>query len=338
MQFHKHITDSFRFECGRCIENFEIAYHCSPRAYKEGDKVIWICHALTANSDAQQWWPELIGPGRLLDTDKYFVVCSNMPGSPYGTTGPASTDPSTGKPYLLDYPPVTVRDIVNSNIVVRKALGIDHIDFLVGASIGGFQAVEWSIMEPDVIRKAGFIATAARVSPYLTAFMETQRMALEADPSFRTAESIEGGKAGLSCARAIALISYRCYEGYAVRQSETDENVTFAARACSYERHQGEKFIKRFDAYSYLSLANSVDSQNAGRGRGGVAAALGTIRADVTVIAIDSDCIFPPYDMEKMAESIPGAAFHTIHSSFGHDGFLLEHGQIENIIEPILED
>lgn len=338
MQFHKLTTDSFRFESGDCIKNFEIAYHTSPRQYREGDKVIWICHALTANSDAEDWWPQLVGPGKLFDTDRYFVVCSNMPGSPYGTTGPVSVNPATGKPYMLDYPPVTVRDIVNSNIEVRKALGIGHIDFLVGSSIGGFQAVEWAVMEPDVILKAAFIATASRVNPYLTATMETQRMALEADPSFREAKSLDGGKAGLRCARAIGLVTYRSYEGYAIRQSETDDDVVFAQRACSYERHQGDKFVDRFDAYSYLSLANSVDSQNVGRGRGGVEAALGTIKAGVTVVAIDSDCLFPPYEMKKIADAVPGATFRTITSSFGHDGFLLEYEQLTKIIEPLLQD
>ena len=137
-----------------------------------------------------------------------------MPGSPYGTTSPVSLNPATGKPYYFDYPAVTIRDIANSLTVVRKALGIESVDLLLGSSIGGFYAIEWAVLEQEIIKKAAFIATTSRVSPYLTAYMETQRMAIEADPSFREAKSPEGGLEGMKCARAIALISYRCFEGY----------------------------------------------------------------------------------------------------------------------------
>ena len=338
MQFHKLTADRFEFECGGAIDNFEIAYHTSPREYRKGDKVIWICHALTANSDPEDWWSELVGPGKLMDTDKYFVVCSNMPGSPYGTTSPVSINPATGKPYLLDYPAVTVRDIVSSIILVRKALGIEKVDLLMGSSIGGFYAIEWAVTEPDVIKRAVFIATTSRVSPYLTAFMEAQRMAIEADASFREAKSPEGGLEGMKCARAIALISYRCFEGYCLTQKEDNADVVFARKAASYERYQGEKLAKRFNAYSYWYIANCVDSNNVGRGRGGEAAALGTIKADTTLVSIDTDCIFTAYEMEKMVECIPGCKYHMIKSLFGHDGFLLETGQLTEILKPLIED
>lgn len=338
MQFHKLTADRFEFECGKAIENFEIAYHTSPREYRKGDKVIWICHALTANSDPEDWWPQLVGPGKLIDTDKYFVVCSNMPGSPYGTTSPVSVNPATGKPYYFDYPAVTIRDIANSLTVVRKALGIESVDLLLGSSIGGFYAIEWAVLEQEIIKKAAFIATTSRVSPYLTAYMETQRMAIEADPTFREAKSPEGGLNGMKCARAIALISYRCFEGYCLTQKEESDDVVFAQRAASYERYQGEKLARRFNAYSYWYIANSVDSNNVGRGRGGEAAALGMIKADSTLVSIDTDAIFTCYEMENMAKHIPGCKYHKIKSLFGHDGFLLEYEQLTEILKPLIED
>lgn len=330
-------ADGFSFESGESISAVDVAYHTSPYPYRKGMKVIWICHALTANSDAEDWWPELTGPGKLFDTEKYFVVCVNMLGSCYGSSGPSSIDPATGKPYFFSFPRVTVRDIVRGLDLVREHLGIDRIDLLVGASIGGFQALEWSVMRPEMIARAVYIATSSRVSPWLTAFEESQRLALEADGSFRACEDLGGGRKGLECARSIALLSYRSEEGYNIRQQEQSDDVMFADRACSYQRHQGKKLADRFDAYSYYYLSYSVDSANLGRGRGGEVAALGKIKAKSVVISIDSDLIFPPYRLEEMAGHINGCEYHEITSHFGHDGFLLENEQIEKILRPIVD-
>ena len=211
------------------------------------------------------------------------------------------------------------------------------MDLLIGSSIGGFQALEWAITEPDRFKQALFMATAARISPWLGAWVEAQRMALEADPTFRQTPSLEGGAAGLKCARAQALISYRCFEGYRLRQSETDDDCLFAGRVASYERYQGEKLVRRgFDAYSYWYLCNALDSHNTGRGRGGTEAALGRIKASSTVVSINTDCIFPPQEMTSWAPWIPGSRYIPITSSFGHDGFLLETDQLSHIIEPLL--
>ena len=328
--------EPFAFEAGGSLPSIDIAYHTSDHSYTKGEKVLWICHALTANSDAEDWWPQLVGPGKLFDTDRYFVVCVNMLGSPYGSSGPASINPETGMPFYFDFPKVTVRDMINASIAVRKHLGIDTIDLLVGSSIGGFQAIEWAVMEPDVFRHVIFMATAAKASAWLSAGMEAQRMALEADPTFRACESLDGGKAGLKCARAQALISYRSYEGYVRTQTDPDPDAFFPGRAASYERYQGEKLAKRFDAYSYYYLTYGVDSCNVGRNRGGVEAALKTIKADTTVVAIDSDGLFPVGEMQQWAQYIPGMHWHVITSAFGHDGFLLESEQLTEIIKPLL--
>lgn len=329
--------DSFDFEAGGHLDGLEVVYHSSRPTYSPGEKVIWICHALTANSNPQDWWPELIGEGKLIDTERYFIVCVNMLCSPYGSSGPASTDPATGKPYRFDFPRTTVRDMISATIAVRKHLGIESVDLLIGSSIGGFQAIEWAVTEPDIFKNAIFIATAPRVSPWLTAQAEAQKMALEADRSFRDSDGLDGGAAGLRCARAQALITYRCYEGYRLTQSEKDDDVLFADRAASYERYQGDKLVQRhFDAYSYYYLCDALDSHNVGRGRGGVAAALGRISAAATVVSVDSDGIFPPAEAERWYTAIPGADYHVISSGFGHDGFLLENKQLTDIFTPIL--
>jgi len=330
-----YITEEpFEFEAGGRLDHLTVAYHIS-KEYREGDKVIVICHALTANSDAEDWWPQLVGPGKFFDTQKYFVLCVNMLGSPYGSSGPASPK-ADGTPYYFDFPKATVRDMIRASILVRKHLGVEHIDLLVGSSIGGFQAFEWAVMEPDVVRNVAFMATAPVISAWVSSTQEAQRMALEADPTFRECKSLDGGKAALKAARAQALISYRGYDGYCLTQSESDENFIFAERVGSYERYQGEKFAKRFDAYSYYYLTYAVDSNNVGRGRGGVEKALGTIKANTIVVAVDSDLLFPPKEVKSWAKFIPNAKYYEITSQFAHDGFLLEGEQIIKILQPII--
>jgi len=335
MRLHSLTTNNFAFEAGGSIASLNIVYHTSDRAYKQGDRVVWLCHALTANSDPQDWWPEMVGEGRCVDPAKDFVVCVNIFGSAYGTTGPRHFgNPESGLPKkYLDFPKFTVRDTARLFTLVRKHLGIEQVDLLVGSSIGGFHALEWAIMEGEVIRHAAFIATAPRVSPWLGAWMEVQRMAIEADPTFRVCKDIHGGEKGLEAARAISLISYRSFEGYNLTQYETDDDCLFAGRVASYERYQGEKLVKRgFDAYSYYYLLHCVDSQNVGRHRGGVAKALAQIAAKSIVIAITSDGLFPPCEGKEWAQHIPDCQYIEIESRFGHDGFLLETEQITEIL------
>ncbi len=327
------ITMRLELEAGGILPEARIVFHTSQETWDGKEPVIWICHALTANSDPEDWWPEMVGPGKAIDTEKNFVACVNMLGSAYGSEGPARVNPATGKLWLLDFPQVTVRDMVVASIAVRKSLGINSVDILIGSSIGGFQAIEWAVTEPSVFRRCLFIATAPRISPYASATVEAQRMALEADATFRAAQDLSGGAAGLKCARAQALISYRCFEGYGLTQAESDPDTLFACRAASYERYQGEKLVRRsFDAYSYYTLCNALDSHNVGRGRGGVAAALCRIRARTTVIAIDSDNLFPAAESRVWAPLIPGAEYVEISSHFGHDGFLLETARLTAIL------
>ena len=342
MRWNKlRIEDDFAFEAGGSVRGIEVVYHTSDREYKTGDRVVWLCHALTANSNPMDWWPEMVGKGCCIDPEKDYVVCVNILASPYGTTGPrdwcaGKRREAKGERSPLDFPKVTVRDMARLFPIVRKYIGIEKVDLLVGSSIGGFQALEWAILEPEVIERAAFIATAPRVTPWLGAWMESQRMAIEADPTFKACESLAGGQKGLEAARALSLISYRTFDGYNLTQAEENEDCLFAGRVASYERYQGEKLVKRdFDAYSYYYLTWSVDSHNVGRKRGGVAAALGEIKAKSVVITITSDGLFPPVEGREWAAWIPGAKYVEIESKWGHDGFLLETEAIAERLEEL---
>ena len=363
-RFYKY-SHPFALECGETIENLEICYHISREwGSVSGDgkqkKTVWITHALTANSDPCDWWDVLVGEGKFFDPRKYTIICANILGSCYGSTSPCSINPTTGKPYLLDFPKTTVRDVALCHNLLLEHLGIDKVDLLIGGSVGGFQALEWSIMFPKKISRMVLMASNSRFTPWGSAFNESMRMALFADPTFEeqsyttvdrwedfstrrengksniaTGEKIVplGGKAGLAAARSIALISYRSFEGYNTTQFEQDTDCIFPQRAGSYQRYQGKKLVDRFDAYSYLSMLNLTDSHNIGRNRGGVEKALGMVEARTVCIGIDSDGLFPTQEQKFMAQHIPGAKYREISSAFGHDGFLLEWKQIKEVIE-----
>lgn len=206
---------------------------------------------------------------------------------------------------------------------------------IIGGSIGGFQALEWSISEPDLFDYSVLIACNARVSPWGTAFNESQRMAICADPTFGEQKSINGGKKGLEAARSVALLSYRSHSGYGITQSEADDDTLFAGKACSYQQYQGKKLSNRFDAYSYYYLTKSIDSHNVGRKRGGVEKALAKVKAKTICIGIAGDVLFPVEEQKFLAKHIRNAEYSEIISQFGHDGFLLEYEQIQNILNKV---
>ncbi len=324
----------FPLENGESLPRLEIAYHSSvapasiASSVASGARVIWICHALTANSDPSDWWSELVGASRFFDTDKDVVICANIIGSCYGSTSPISWG---GRP--LDFPRYSVRDVVSAHIALREHLGIETIDVVVGASVGGYQSLEWGIMEPERIRNLVLIACNDRITPWQTAFNESQRMALEADATLAAQESIEeGGMAGLKAARTMALISYRSYEGYNLTQCEADEDCFQADRAASYQRYQGKKLADRFNAYCYYIITYMLDTHNIGRNRGGVEQALRAMKTKTLLISIDSDILFPPSELQYMASQIPDAQYADVKSSFGHDGFLIESETLERVI------
>ena len=344
--------EEFVLESREIFKELKICYHISREWNESGEqsemqrrkKVVWITHALTANSNPCEWWSELVGEGKFLDPRKYTIVCANLIGSCYGSTSPLSINPETGKPYLLKFPKTTVRDIVATLDLLREKLGIKEIDLLIGGSVGGFQAIEWSISRRDIIKNVALLACNARITPWGNAFNESQRMALFADPTLEQQEfSIKkgeivarGGAKGLAAARSIALISYRSYQGYNKSQYETSNEIIWNHKAASYQQYQGQKLVKRFDAYSYLSMINLTDSHNIGRGRGGVDTALNMINANVVCIGIDSDILFPTEEQKYIASHVKNGIYREITSLYGHDGFLLEWKQIANILKEIL--
>ena len=214
--------EPFRLETGHMLPELKIAYHTYGELNAAHDNVVWVCHALTANSDVAGWWPHTVETGKFLDPARHFVVCANILGSHYGTTGPLHTNPQTGTPYYRDFPPFTIRDIVRAHILLADALGIGRIGALVGSSVGGFQAVEWAVTEPQRIGKLVLIATSAKASPWSIAIDETQRMAIEADRTFGEPRD-DAGMAGLAAARAIGLLTYRGSLGYNLTQQDREE-------------------------------------------------------------------------------------------------------------------
>lgn len=339
-QLEPHIFEfkqPLQLESGATLRKWQVAFHTFGRLNETLDNVIWVCHALTANSDVYDWWPGMVGPGCLMDTDKYFIICANIPGSCYGTTGPLSIDHETGKPYLNDFPLITVRDIVQVLKELRKFLGIRKIHLGIGGSLGGQQILEWAIEEPELFRFIAPVATNARASAWGIAFNETQRMALLADETFAEGRA-DGGSKGIRAARAIALLSYRNRNTYQHTQTDPEEDKLENFKASSYQQYQGQKLDRRFNAYSYQIVTKTLDSHNVGRNRGGLEQALSRIKAKTIVVGISSDLLFPPEEQKLIAELVPGASYYEIDSFYGHDGFLIEVEALTNILKPIIND
>jgi len=324
-------TQPFEFESGQKIQELEIGYHTYGRLNANKDNVVWVCHALTANSDVLDWWKGLFGANDFFNPNEHFIVCANILGSPYGTSNPLSVNPVTGQPYYLAYPQYNVRDIVKAHRLLAEHLKINDIEILIGGSLGGQQALEWAITEPNRIKNLLLISTNARHSPWGIAFNESQRLALTADRTFYS-NSPDGGKKGLKAARSIALLSYRSYKTYTVSQQDDDDNISDDHRASSYQNYQGEKLVNRFNAYSYWYLSKAMDSHNVGRDRKGVEKALSLIKAKTLVIGIKSDVLFPVEEQQYLFRHIPKAAFAEFDSFYGHDGFLIETEALTKII------
>ncbi len=326
-----HHKEAFALESGEYLPELEIAYHTFGTYSPGKNNVIWVCHAFTANSDVFDWWKGLFGKNCFYNPEDYFIICANKIGSCYGSSGPLSINPRTGKPWFHTFPEITIRDMVNAHEILRKHLGIEKIHTVIGGSTGGHQALEWAIMNPGLHDNLVCLANHAKASPWSIAFSQSQRMAIEADQSWKENHP-EAGYRGMAAARSIALISYRNYTAYLETQSEDTDEKTDNFRAMSYQVYQGEKLVKRFNAYSYMRLLNALDSHNTGRKRGSIDDALATIRAKTLVIGILSDYLFPVREQLYLTERIPGATFTGIESMYGHDGFLIETCKIKSAI------
>lgn len=331
-----HDSTPLQLESGAILPELDIAYNTYGTLNPDRSNVIWVCHALTANSDVADWWPRTVEPGRFLDPEKYFIVCANILGSHYGTTGPLSINPQSGKPYFDTFPEITVRDMVRAHQRLARHLGIDRAELLIGSSLGGFQSMEWALMQPDFTKRVALIATSAYTTPWAAGFNESQRMAIEADPTYGSA-SPDAGLRGMRAARSIALLSYRGPAAYNITQADADERPGLSFRRVhTYQQHQGDKLCARFNAYSYVRLSRAVDAHDVGRGRGGLRAALASMKPKALVVGITSDILFTIDDARFLADNIPGAELRTIESDFGHDGFLVEHDKLNTIISEFL--
>lgn len=332
----KFISDKpFVLESGIQLSRIEIAFHTYGKLNAAKNNVVWICHALTASADAADWWSGMVGKGKCFNPEKQFIVCANVLGSCYGTTGPLSED-ENGSVYYDKFPDVTIRDMVKVHILLREHLGIEKIEVLTGGSIGSFQAIEWAVMEPDVVRHLIMVAGGAKATSWTTGLNEAQRMAIRADKSFYD-QTPEGGKNGMKAARAMALLSYRNAEAYNKTQPLEPDDDYRKLKAITYQQYQGEKLARRFDARAYYLLTRAFDSHHVARNRGSLKDVLATIKARTLIVGIDTDILFPKEDQEIMVRYIRGARLQWLHSDFGHDGFLLEFKDLTRIIRDFWE-
>ncbi|HRI59916.1 MAG TPA: homoserine O-acetyltransferase [Saprospiraceae bacterium] len=329
LRFFQH-NEPFQLEAGGVLPQLTVAYHTYGSLNAEGTNVIWVCHALTANSNVADWWAGIFGPGRVLDPERYFIVCANIIGSCYGSTCPRSISPETRRAYGTDFPIVTIRDMVNAHELLRKKLNINEIALCIGGSCGGHQVMEFAYLLQEKMKKMALLVTSARETAWAIAIHEAQRMAIQADPTWRNDED-RAGNEGMKAARGFGLVGYRTFDAYTHDQTDADDKLN-EFRAATYIRHQGDKLDRRFYAQCYWHLTKSLDTHHIGRDRGGAEQALRQLNTPAFVLSIDSDVLIPPSEQRFLAENIPNSTYEMLHSPYGHDGFLIETEAIGNLI------
>ena len=343
-------------EGGGVLSEVTIAYETWGTLNEAGDNAILICHALTGDAHvtgggggtytAEGWWSRIVGPGAAIDTNEYFVVCPNVLGGCQGSTGPASTNPATGKPYGSSFPQVTNRDIVRSQVGLADSLGVDRWFTVVGGSMGGMSVLEWAAMYPHRVRSIAPIATAVAASAQQIGWSAVGRLAIANDQHFSDGDYYDqkvGPANGLAVARQVALIHYRSDEEWDERfgRDPLDRLDAFDQwgrfQVEGYLDHHGKKFAERFDANSYIVLNRAMDLHDIGRGRGGAKAALAGFAGPSMTVSVSSDFLYPAKQQAALADVLRGngrtCAYHTIDSVFGHDGFLVEHDKLAPLIE-----
>lgn len=319
-----HSPQPFHLESGQTLDELDIAYSTYGTLNADKSNVVWICHALTANSDAADWWNGIVGESHIINPEKYFIVCANILGSCYGTTGPLSIDPKNRQPYYSSFPLITIRDMVKAHILLRRQLGIEKIQLIIGGSMGGYQAMEWCVMEKDIIGQLFLLATSPTESAWGIATHTAQRLAIEADSTWQDASPNAGAK-GLRAARAIGMLTYRNYGIMVQQQTDPDAEKTDHYKASDYILYQGDKLVKRFNAFSYWLLTKSMDSHHLARNRGGhLEPILQSIHQPTLIVGISSDILCPLIEQEFLAANIPNASLIEIDSDYGHDGFMVE--------------
>jgi homoserine O-acetyltransferase len=331
---YRHI-EPLTTESGYTFKTVDVTYHTLGTFDSEKNNVIWICHAFTANSNPAEWWEGMVGENKFFNPEDYFVVCVNMLGSCYGSTGPLSINPDTNQPYYSSFPVITIRDMVKTLQLVKEQIGIQKIRFAVGFSMGGQQLLEWMYESPELFDDVLLGATNAFHSPWGIAFNESQRQAIEVDPTFGENRE-DAGLKGMAAARGIGVISYRNYRAYQKTQQEIDNSKIDHYKAASYQQYQGEKLMKRFNAYSYWYLSKAMDSHNITRKRGELQDVLAKITTKTTLVGIESDYLFPLVEQKILHKYLPNNTLKVIDSDYGHDGFLIEFELLQNVIREIL--
>lgn len=341
------------------LPGVRIAYETWGELEEDGQNAVYIAHALTGDSHATGpageghhtggWWASMVGPGKPIDPDQYFVVCANVIGGCQGTTGPASAHPDDGKPWGSRFPYVTIRDMVRAEIALTEHLEIGSWKLVLGPSLGGLRALEWAVMAPDKVRAIAVEGAVAATTADQIAWATPQLAAIRSDPRFRggdyyDAEPGDGPHVGMGIARMIAHATYRS-EGELNtrfgRQFQGEENPLGGGgrfAVASYLEHHADKLARRFDANTYVCLTEAILSHDVGRGRGGIAAALATVEVSALVIAVDSDRLYPVSNAEELDANLKGSdGVKVVHSDVGHDGFLVESGQVKRHVEEFLE-
>lgn len=335
---------SVRLENGETLSQVEVAVEAAGREPEaDGSNIVLVCHALTGDAhavgDQEQpgWWDGLIGPGKSIDTNLYHVLTLNVLGGCGGTTGPASTNPATGQPYGTDFPVVSIRDMVSVQKRCLEKLGIRRVEMVIGGSMGGMLVLEWGILYPTFARKLVPIATAAALTPTAIAFNDIGRQAILTDPGYQQGSYYPGSGPvqGLAVARMMAMVTYRTPQLFEKRFSRNLQSGRSVIQPDSlfqvesYLRHQGKKLVQRFDANSYLYLLKAMDTHDLGRNRGGVETALAAIEAEVLVVGIREDQLFPVQQQRELYTLLKNLGkkceLLEISSEYGHDAFLVEY-------------
>lgn len=346
-------------EAGGRLERVTIAYETWGTRDPARNNTVLVLHALTGDSHAAGpsgpghrqagWWDDIVGPGKAIDTDRFFVVCPNVLGGCQGTTGPASIEPATGKPYGSRFPNVTIRDQTVVEAALADVLGIPRWACVIGGSMGGQRALEWAVSFPERVPRAVVLAAGARATAEEIALCSLQIRAIESDPRFRggnyyDAAPGDGPWRGMSLARGIGQLSYRSeaeFDERFGRGRQADEQPLAGGRyqVESYLDYHGEKLADRFDANTYVVLSRAMNHHDVGRGRGGIQAALARITADVTIAGISSDRLYPLRLQHELAARIPrNSGVEVIQSISGHDGFLTETEAVGKVISRALAD
>ncbi len=323
----------FALDSGVELPEVTVAYRTWGRPASGGDNAVLVCHALTGSADVDVWWPALLGRDRALDPERDLVVCTNVLGGCYGTTGPTSPRPGGGEPWGSDFPAITVRDMVRLQREVLAELGVRRLRLVIGGSLGGMQALEWAVTFPDLVGAAAVIAAPGRHPAWGTALGAAQRAAIAADPRFRGGRypATDPPRDGLAAARMIAMCSYRSPASFGRRFGR---NIGADGRfeVERYLRHHGDALVARFDANTYLTLIAAMDSHDVARGRAEYEDVLRTSLVPTLLLAIDSDVLYPPSELEDLAELLSDVSLVTLSSLHGHDAFLIEGEEVDRIV------